>query len=71
MPQTQAWFFVVMSNNELPPAIDMQLAWSPQADDSSGPPVILAIPVKLTVKQKFSNYRFSFENQTGILQPIN
>jgi hypothetical protein len=71
MPQTQAWFFVVMSEKELPPAIEMHMTWTPHVDDSAATRPILSIPVKLNAPKRFGSYRFSFDNQVGVLQPIN
>jgi hypothetical protein len=49
----------------------MQMAWTPHVDDSAAARPILSIPVKLNPAKPYGSYRFSIENQVGVLQPIN
>jgi hypothetical protein len=72
LPQsTSQWYFVVMSNSELPKTLDTYVAWSQTGDDGQQPSSVLTIPIKFSFGKKFGTYRFSFEDSMGRLQPVN
>jgi hypothetical protein len=70
LPQSAAWYFVVMSDKELPQTLDISVAYSQFNEDPTKPPILRLIPVRLQFGKKFGNYKFSFNNSTGVLQPM-
>ena len=64
------WFFVLMSDQQLPPELDFNIAWSQIDLERKQRTSVAMLPIRLKVGERYGNYKFSFENQIGRIQPI-
>jgi hypothetical protein len=64
-----SWFFVVLSNQELPSALDISVGWS-QHGDGPEPASILNMPMRLLLAKKYGLYKFSLGQDAATIQPI-
>ena len=64
-----SWFFVVLSNQELPPALEFNVGWSQRARDGDIG-AILNMPMKLMLAKKYGLYKFSLEQDAANVRPI-
>lgn len=71
LPQSAAWYFVVMSDKELPPSLEISVVYSQYDEDPRKQPILRTIPVRLQFGKRFGSYKFSFDNSTAVLQPVN
>ena len=65
-----SWFFVILSNRQLPPVLDFNVGWS--THDGNGVPTgqIQFVPTRIQLAKKYGYYKFSFGERAAIIQPL-
>jgi hypothetical protein len=64
-----SWFFVVLSNQELPKTLEINVGWSQRAS-SGDAGAILNMPTRLMLGKNNAQYKFSLEQDAANIRPI-
>lgn len=64
-----SWLFVVLSNQELPKTLEINVGWSHRAD-SGDAGAILSMPTRLLLGKNNGQYKFSLDQDAASIRPI-